>query len=326
MDCHKNFICARTTCAGVDTVKPTSGLYIDDLPGLSTQALTGIEPGKYQSAATMLEEKVRVACDKVFDLARAVVEPYLREHVSVEAGEIGQYDDPVTYAAGSAAERGVRVKLDGGILMRMLIPRVWIQAEDDVDDLEVKVYDGSVLTRHKVDLVAGVRLALDLHLLAEARTVEVIVADNRFKPATGDTDSTTYFSTCVTCGGRSTYEHLAGTGMLDGDEVTALQGIAVQVIASCNLEAAVCMLLKRLKWVVLYQLGIECLEEWLATQRFNFLGIHGKKWAQDTLPRWQREVADRIDAEKYSLTNLLKKLTPECMTCGSGVTAGYARP
>ena len=86
------------------------------------------------------------------------------------------------------------------------------------------------------------------------------------------------------------------------------------------------MLLRRLRWAVLYQFGVEVLDEWLATSRMNYMGIHGKEWAAEKRPEWQNEVEVKLEQQAPHLATLIEKLSPECTRCGRGLTLGYAVP
>ena len=326
MDCHKDFIAFRTTCAGVGAVAPKSKLFFEDLPGISCAGLAAIEPGKYNSARVMAEEKLRVACEHVLSRAEEALEPYIKARIELEAGEIGSFIGGA-YAAGSALQRGVRLKMEGGILMRMLIPAIFLQAEEAVADLEVLVIDGEEEHSFTTNIEAGELTVLDLHLEVKSKTVDVVIADDRFKPMVGSTSSTRYYTaSCTKCTNTAKYQYLSGVGVSDGYEDEAAYGIAVQVIATCSIEPALCMMLQKLRWAVLYQWGVEVLEEHIATGRMNFLGIHGKEWAAEKLPEWQDKVSEHLKSAAPGLRTFVTKLTPQCVSCGTGITMGYAHP
>lgn len=323
MECAENFIVCRNTCSGVDPVTPTSGLYADDLPGISTLSLANIEPGKYATAAAMVQEKVALAVKKVADRVKEVLAQYLEESATVEAGEVGTLNgDPID---ASPNARGLRVSLDGTQLMHLLIPRLYVKAAAS-GEFEVLLKDGANERTYSVQCTANQVAMLDIHYLAQTKQVDITITDPLFQPVSGTTFDTRYFSTCVACGRPCKYRHIAGVGLLKDAEVDVAQGIGAQVVVTCAFDRALCMLLRRLRWAVLYQFGVEVLDEWLATSRMNYMGIHGKEWAAEKRPEWQNEVEVKLEQQAPHLATLIEKLSPECTRCGRGLTLGYAVP
>lgn len=323
MECAENFIVCRNACSGVDPVTPTSGLYADDLPGISTISLANIEPGKYASAAAMVQQKVAIAVKKVGDRVKEVLAQYLEENATVEAGEVGTFNSDVL--AGTADARGLRIGLDGTQLMHLLIPRIYVKAAAS-GEFEVLLKDGPEERTFTVNCVANEVAMLDVHYLAKTKQVDITITDAAFKAVSGTTFNTRYFATCVACGRNCKYRHISGVGLLKGEEVDAVQGIGAQVVVTCAFERALCMLLQRLRWAVLYQFGVEVLDEWLATSRMNYMGIHGKEWAEAKRPEWMQEVEIKLEQQAPHLATLIEKLSPECTRCGRGLSYGYALP
>jgi hypothetical protein len=327
MECYTNFIVPRTTCNGLNTVKPTSLLYVDDLPGFSTIALANIEPGKYGTAATMIEEKLRVACEKVMEEVGHSVSLYVREKAPMEAGRIGEeISDPTNTDSTVEAPLGTRIKLDNGsgILLKLGIPRIWFLCKGDQEGVTITVKDGLLTTTYTMDAVDGLN-EFGLEYVSRTNVVDITVTHPdglSMYPFT--MVNSKYYASCASCTHGVKYKYMLGLGLNNGQEDDEEGYVSVEVQAVCVFGAAQCLLLREYRWAILYQFGIECLEEWTITGRMNFLGIHGKPWAEQKKVEWAAIVEKHLEKKANKTANFLARLTPQCVKCGTGVTYGYA--
>lgn len=324
MECYTDFIVPRSTCNGPNPVQPKSRLYVDDLPGFSTIALANIEPGKYGTAAEMITEKLRVACERVMEDVGESVGEYVREKAPLEAGTIGEFG---TSTSSSANARGLRLKMDSGVglLTKMLISRVWLKATADKEGVVVTVKDGLKTKTFTVDVLADKEVPLDIEYVAEQNQVDITITDEEVTVYEASTEDARYFASCASCTSGAAFKYMVGCGVDDDTEsATTSFGIRAEVQATCVFVAAQCLLLQEYRWAILYQFGIECLEEWTITGRMNFLGIHGKPWAEGKKVEWAAKVADIINKKSHKTANFLARLSPRCVKCGTGTTYGHS--
>jgi hypothetical protein len=315
--CMSGFITPRVVCPGGQYVKPSSGLHVDDLPGFSTASLAAVEPGKYLNAQTFIDEKVRVAGLMMLEQIRAHLETYVIEGRPKESGIIGTFNDDVLPA--SASKRGVVIRIGGGPMAVIVVPRVFVRCANAVDNVVVYVSDG--LTQHSVtvDLQPGVDNEVWLNYESRGKRVEVWIEDDRVQPIGGSAKGTKFFTTCSTCAGHARYKYIAGGGLEGSLELETLRGMSAEVIMTCSIEPVACLLLHRFRWAVLYQFGVLVLEEWLATSRTNYFSIHSKEWAASMLEKW-----DTVDVKRHMKTHIktlasyVSQLDPDCLECGTG--------
>lgn len=323
--CMAGFITPRTVCAGGTYVKPKSGLHVEELPGISWAALAAVEPGKYLNAQTFIDEKLETAGKMIVDRIRATLSQYVEEAGPKEAGFIGTWSED--YLAGVATKVGVRVRTDGGAMLRSIISRVWIWSEDDIADLVVKVKDGPNECEWTVSVVGGEETEVWLNYQAKTVKVDVYVEDVRFKPRTGDAQGTAYFSNCTGCSSHGRYRGIAGGGLSGETESATLRGIKPEVVLICSIDPVVCILLKHFRFAVLWQFGCLVLQEWIASPRTNYFTIHSKEWAAATLEMWMTIELPRAmkDPTKY-LAHFISQLDPGCLICGEGANYSHAHP
>ena len=320
------FITPRVMCNGDAYVKPTSGLHVEDLPGFGCNSIAAVEPGKYGNAQTFINEKLDTAGKMILDRMRNYLEPYVQERGTKEAGFIGTWG--TEYGTGVSTKVGVRVRVDGGPMLVPSVPRLWIQCEDTIADLTIYVKDGNNVHEFPATVTGGgVINDLWLNFEPKAKTVDIYVTDDRFKPLRGDTQGTKYFSNCAGCSGHGRYRGIAGGGLLGETEGTTLQGIMPEVVLLCSIDPVACLLLKRFRFAVLYQFGILVLEEWLATSRLNYFAIHSKEWAAASLELWNTvELPRHMKTNTHTLASFISQLDPDCLECGTGGTYTHAHP
>lgn len=327
LPCVSGFIVPRATCPGVPVQVPKSGLYVEDLPGISLAAMAATEPGKYLTAQTFIDEKMRVAGEILLDKLRAHLSQYVQETKPRESGTIGTFDE--TTLAGAATKRGVRVRVDGGALTTPLIPRVWLKCVNDVEDLVLKVSDGLTTQEHNISVQGGgVENEVWLNYEGRAKTVDVWVEDARFLPYGGSSAGTKFFSSCGTCSHSHTaYRYIAGGGLSGDTEGTTLFGIRAEVVVMCSLEPIACILFKRFRFVMLYQFGCLVLEEWIASPRTNYFTLHSKEWAVAQLEKWETvDLKDHMKMPLKTLAAYVSQLDPHCLECGTGTTYAHVHP
>lgn len=323
--CLSGFIVPRVTCEGGTPATPRSGLYVEDLPGISCVALANVEPGKFLDAQTYIDEKMRFAGKLILEQIRMHLEPHVQERATKEAGFIGTYDE--TTLSGTAQKRGVRVRVEGGAMMIPCISRIWLKATTAVVGLKVYLKDGETITEYSVDIAANTETEVWLNYEAKNKTVDIYVEDADFIPYSGSTQGTTYFANCGHCGGHGRYFGIAGDGLLNGSATTALQGIRAEVVLLCSIEPVVCILFSRFKFALLYQWGVLALEEWIATPRTNYFAIHSKEWAIATLQKWNEvDLPKHMKLATEQLAGFLAKLDPDCLECGKGASYTHGHP
>lgn len=327
LNCLTGFICARAACGSGLVSAPKSGLFVEDLPGISMESMAAVEPGKYVNVQTFIDEKMRTAGQMVSDRIRATLDEYVRARGPKEAGTVGTWDAEGTTIASSVNPRGLRITFGGGAMSMGSVSRIWLRSSTAVTGLVVTLRDGPETRTYTVDLEADVETELWLNYEARTKSVDITVAEDDFTPVTGSTKGTRYFSTCSTCGQLGRYATISGTGLLNGASTDELQGMRAEVVMLCSIDPVLCILLKRYRFAVLYQWGVLVLQEWLASPRTNYFTIHSRDWAAGTVELWEKvELPRALKAQNSTLAHFVSQLDPECLTCGSGAHYGYSHP
>jgi hypothetical protein len=319
--CLDNFIGIRAACqAGASA--PVSGLYIEDLPGISIKSLASVD-AKYASAQKLVSEKAIFAGKKVLEMAREVIRP--RFHVETAIDEVigGQFNEDTL--ATTTNERGLRIEKSFTQLTTTRIPFVYVKSNTTVNDVDILVKEGGTTKLTKtVNLEAGVELCVDLNYETSALEVDIVIANNSVEPFSGSSRYTALKADCNSCG-NGLSKFVTVRGLDNGTTSNLLFGIRAEVIIVCHLDKGLCYLRNDLKLPILYQTGIEILKEWRASDRMNFLTIHSQDWVEDTLADWEVEVDVLFKNRARGLANFLKSVDNNCFVCG-GLSYGTFRP
>ncbi len=327
MDCLNNVIGIRQACAGGGLPAPRFGLYIEDFPGLTKTSLQAIEPGVWLNCQAWLNDLVRQAWTTIVEVdARAALEPYLKDRASLEFGMLGVFDETATYQVGQAGARGLRVKKNAGILAKLAVSRVWIHAQD-AGTFTLTVTDGKNPASFDVTVTAGEAEGVWVHYETERDVIDITIADALFKPANGDTKSSSLFASCTSCNGSSSYKMMVGRGLNLGVEADPMEGIAAQCGIVCAVEPAVCILAPRLKIPLFYAVVLKVLETWEASSRMNFFAQHKAEWVKATHEHVAKNLYPQAwDLHAKGLAAFASKLDTVCVECGTGTRAGYGTP
>lgn len=327
MKCLTNFIVPRSGCEGVARTKPVSGLYVEDLSGITMAALVGTDAGKYIDAQTYIDEKMRFAAELLMERVKLHLEKWMQDRGILEAGTLGRWANPSVSLAPVLLDRGLRIEATGGPMATLNVTRVWIASKVSVDNLQVVLTDGSKTETYTIDVQAEVPYELWLNYEAETRRVDVTITDDRFEPMSGTVVPMWTYSDCDTCPKGGLYKHLRGRGLYDGTETDVLQGVVGEAMVDCRLSAIGCLLMRRMRLPLLYQWGILVLEEWLASSRANYFTIHSKEWAAWQVEQWKTVDMPRLMKSSLEpLAAFIRGVDPGCFTCGSGAKYANTHP
>lgn len=324
MDCLKNYIGIRQRCSGVEYIPPRSGLYIEQLEGIHLKSLSGIEPGKYLSAVNMINDKINFTGKKFVDIVRDIIYPDLVDSMVTESGSGGVFNTGADtsnndYHEAENVNKGLRLKKARTPLTSLRIVNVILKANSEsiISGQQFTLKDGiNEYTYDIPDLEPGEEFVMNIDYLAKQEKVDIYWNTNDFEPAKGTTSSTQRFSGCSGCS-NNTYDFFSAVGLDNGTETRSMYGIKVDFIIECNMEKALCLLLSRLNMPFLYAVGIELLNEWIASDSLSLYTIYGKEWAQNKIVEWSDKMQVGIELIKPSMTKYLKNLDSNCFTCKS---------
>lgn len=314
-ECYSDFITVKQAC---DPVVPKSGLYIENLPGISVQSAARIATAKHQSAVDMIADKVIFAIqflesevqERMMYLGYNMPSvPNVREFCGL---------DKKTTIASAPLQRGLRIQRNNTLapFSMTYIETIYIKT-DTTKTATVEIQDklGTVLQSYTASTLANELTEINADFSTSVNDIRVVM-DN--------TDVQVYKSKCDN---GSCCHHLASKkkwrfyNVVGWDGVrcdTKAYGLGVKAGIRCDLRELMCYLLPYIKYAVLYKAGSMILQELLASDRLNTVIVANKEWAAETIPQWDAIVMEKLDAVIPAALKQLKKRDMYCITCKEG--------
>lgn len=329
MKCLDNFIGVRQFCNNGNAIVPRSGLHIEDLEGINVKNISEIT-AEIPNAVDFINQKIQFAGKKVLDDAMSIIAPDLVDSLIVERALGGCFSDKYDTAAGDynpffAGNSGLRIRKVRTAFTNLRIPNIYLLADTDIASVVISIVDGAVIKTITVDnIVAKVEKQVFIDYVSTTEQVDIYWDTTAIATSTGTTYSTQKTSHCGCANG--TYDFITAQGYKAGVATNEIYGIRADIQVECNTDKMMCLLVDKLRMCILYKAGIELLKEWLATDRLNFLAIHGKEWAEKKIEEWnETEYKPRMETMKPSFKNFLMSFDEFCFNCG-GYRYGYVHP
>lgn len=327
MECANGFIGIRQACASAGMDAPSSGLFIEDLEGISVASLEGVNTGKWDDAVDLVNQKTIHAARLVTEELRSYISPTFREELVLETGFGGKFDTE-GYTALDPGDYGLRASMVNNNLRELRLEEIFLLFEADFSKA-ITITDGEISKTINSELAviakAGVQARIPIDFVSSTGQIDVIYEGSGTSPANGSTSSTQFLRDCKPCGSTG-FENFTVKGHANLVEDDNLYGIRGRFAIDCSMEKALCLSISRLKMPILYRLGIELLKEWEASDRMNWLTIHGRDWALDKRAEWEEITYPNLMKQLSSgVAHWLKRVDKNCLKCG-GTTYGYTHP
>jgi len=329
MECASGFIGIRQACASAGMSAPKSGLFIEDLEGISVKNLEGINGGKYDDAVDLVNRKTMHAARLVTEELRAYISPTFREELVLETGFGGKFETEEEYTALLDLEYGLRASMINNNLRELRLEEIFLLFEGDFSK-EIEISDGVATIKineggTSVIAKAGEVTRIPVDFVSSNGQIDISYNGLGVSSRNGTTSSTQFLRSCSHCGSLG-FENFTVKGIAGESEDEELYGVRARFSIDCSMEKALCLSLSRLKMAILYRVGIEILKEWEASDRMNWLTIHSRDWALEKRAEWEEITYPNLMKTLSSgVAHFLKKVDKNCLNCG-GTTYGYTHP
>lgn len=307
MQCLDNYIGIRTLTENCGSPTSVSGLYLEDLEGLTLSKLASIETGKVQDARIFFAQLLNRSGRQMLEEMKILLMPYLRMESAIEGGWLGEFGE------ATCDESKAEIKTCHGRLARFVMEKIRVKF-DFTGDVVLTLTDGDHTETKTVTVVAGEVKEVPWFYVGKSETITITA------PVTG------YAGTlqggwkmgerCNDC--RYRFVCCNTTSRM-------VCGITIAFTVQCDFEKMLCAALPHLNQPLLYSLGVEVLKEWEASDRLNFLTIHGKEWAESKRMEWEQRRNEMLNASTQGIARMLQSMDDKCVTCG-GYSYGYQHP
>lgn len=315
--CTDGFIKFRTLkCGDAPFTESKSGLYFEDLEGISIGRIADVTTEKYKGVTDLMDSRTNFAINLLIEELLSKL-PDNKFKQAVRTHRFGHFSE--RYLPTKNKERGVLLRKANTPLSFFYIEYVTVKSNTTKLAHEIKVFEGSVTSpdnvkTYTVDLEAGKEKKVEINYKSFSNQVfvvsnnsDILVNDSHlYGPFYKDNQETHY---------SYGYPFLICSGW-DGDQKDSNSyGIKVEYSIRCDKEALFCKLAMENKIAVLYRAGVEILKEWLSGDRLTFVSIYSEDWAKAKLKEWQELSSYYLDIAVEAMGDYLTDLDCVCLPC-----------
>jgi hypothetical protein len=327
LDCiGTNYIGIRGDC---DNTEPTSGLYINDLPGMSLKLASSLADEQQVTGVQMIRQFEQQALRMVWSDIRSKLSKTIIIQRVTDMFVTGYFDyDTPVYLAPVAAEVGLQLKkLDYDPYTNIRINYVEVRANTTASGLTLKITEGANVTPFTFDIQAGIPTRVYTNYAASGGEVRITVDATALELediSIGGGNSTACVDSC-----RCRFGDCAEVWGWDGTQETSQgYGLVANISCECSQEQFLCAYSDMIAPAVQMKLAILIMLERIASNRINYIVQNGKESAEQMLLAWQgginlhsgietpseyfRIVSQISDSIKNSLTHQ----NSACISCG----------
>jgi hypothetical protein len=312
--CFEDFILLAQGCS---QNLSKSGLYVENLEGMSLKKTAAMASTSYQSANDLVHDKLMHSFNLLeIELQNALsrfgrympVYPEIREFCS-----ISNYTNPP-----APVQRGLKLTRYKNVnpFGQIFIDVVYVKVKTSINtNIIFKDENGNTVHTIAVSLLSNEIKEVPVNK-GFNQSILYILLDN--------TNIETYQTQCGfdgtggCCGALKSsrpWKAFAVQGYDSTQTGSNSFGLGLRAGLKCSMKLAMCNILDYIKVPVLYTLGAELLKEYISTDRINFLTIHNKDWAAEKVEEWQEKAKELLASNIMSIMNNLIDYDPRCIVC-----------
>jgi hypothetical protein len=328
MNCLNNIIGINKTCT---EETPESGMYIQDLPGITIKIADAATSEEEVSGVTLIRRKIEFAQNRIVNDLRSFMKDRFNMFSAIEENTIGYYKQDQSSTAVEAGKlKGFRVQLRERPYLQLSIHRIGLKLTSTAST-SVYIYDlqnNILLDTIPISGASGeiVYVTLNKSYLTNRQNLSLFVCyDSSVSGVYNSTVYDGYGSGCRTCrrGGNSLTYLQSGyinsaSAKTDSNfnSSSTGNGLTVDYSINCTIEPFVCNLSQLLAWPLLFKTGAELMLELKNSRRLNSIVLLDASTNDAMLNYFQ-------DEYEKSMNDIVKNLRlPEdvCFQCDRKIT------
>lgn len=317
MACFSDYILVRGHCGNT---LPSTGLYINDLPGITVKIAANVADDEVVSGINLLnrciDEGIRQARHDIVSKMRNVVSFDKIQHNQ----DYGFFTD--TYLSTSNTTRGLKVTIDDCCrLTGIFIKQLTLKANTTISNKTISIVDGNVTTNYTVDLTAGVETTIYPNYKATEETVYIQwnTSDISVNDSTVfDTSSGAFpYASCHDWNCTQNECGHNGITVVGTDDTDKSYGIRALVQVRCDEDQFTCEISDQLAYACRYSAAMKFVEEWKMTTRINAPTNYGKERYDEQYLMWEEKYHEELNSIVEKLPTWLAQVAPCCVECSS---------
>lgn len=335
MSCLTDYIGIKYT----DAPTPVSGLYINSLPGISTEFIDAVADCEQADYLGMWEDvQDRAYLPFKTNIISLMASKAKFEQELYQTKRFSALNKSIELIPASAEWRGCFVRLPESKYSTLYIKNLIIYS-DTVVTTYLRVYDtqdGSQLYEQEIDLVQGVNsISVEQVFAQNFGMVEIFIAVDCTSVDTIKTSQPQYigfYSAGCACSGLEYPEIIPATliygtnPILDNIERSGLgTGVWIDASIVCSIDEFICQNKKILAAAWLYLLGAEVLQEKISGYNLNYFSSSNLEQTKDTQKTFYKTYSEMLNNALDGISILGDKICFNCFEV-QGYKTGYSLP
>jgi len=318
MECLKDILCGRRVIIGIKDFNncntPESGLFINDIPGITLKSAAAIAYDEHRSGYEFLQNITKRAVQLVFEEFYSAATSRFQLHAVSETREVKAFDGTTLPPAN--LDRGLVVKRWRSEIAQINIEYLFVKVAQS-GTVSISIIDGDHTEIVTATVVANVELPIRVDYIAKSESVRIVMNDSSYNVYSGAINRTA--AGCQTCSGNWNGNGLYVAGWDGSQENSTYYGIGVLASVRCYEENILCMLLKRMSFLFWYKAGIMYYEELQASNRLNPITIYTKDKAQDNIDNLTKKYNDSFKNFIPTIQDFILSTKGECFSCNPSI-------
>lgn len=276
--CLSDLIGIRSDC---DTTAPLSGLYINDLAGMSLDFADATHDQEYQDGVDLIQKKIQLTEEIVKNEVQTHFADKVYQHSIIENGILGHFKKDLEKKSKETGHYvGVRIDLDKSAYTKLYIRSVKLFLKAAITT-DVKIWDamtGKELVSKSVTTVADepTEVIFDEEIETDRQETIVFIGYE----STADSNETGIETDCKSCRNKhysneviSAFQKKIPTGSTilptNLESLGHTGGVSVDYSVYCSLDNFVCKHKKLLALPLMYRVAHELAVEAMNSSRLN---------------------------------------------------------
>lgn len=325
MRCLEDILCGKRVIIGIrdykNCAKSESGLYINDIPGITLKNATSIVTEEQKSGYELLNNIIKQAIRLTFEDFYGQVSPAFAFNLISETRHLDQFDPSILPPVN--LERGLVLKRWRSEMAQIFVSEVYVKSASS-GVFSFKILDGDkVTTFSNIALLANQVKTVRVDYMADQEQIKIIGSDNLFSMYGGPIQKG--ISGCGYCGGSAS-DGFFITGWNGTKEESRYFGIGVHASVRCYEENVICQLLNKMFFLFWYRAGMLYYEDLLSSNRLNPITLYTKELAQKNLDMLTDKYEKAFKTFIPTIQTFLKSTKGECFTCNPSIRYAISAP
>lgn len=287
---------------------PISGLYINDIRGITLKTAAAINNEEHASGLELIKLILTNSARLVIDDFNTQVQPDFAVNSAVYSESFGKFS--TLYRNAANTNRGMQLTKREAKLTRIYISDIEVKI-NTTGNFDIVIDDNGTLFKTAISTIAGQVLSVPINRLCEADVVKIYLDTKGVAVAYNNNG---LMSKCFSCGANS-YKHISAVGLDGALTNNEFYGIKVNVTLQCCEDLLICNILNRMYFLFWLRTGVEFYNEITSSKRLNPICNMAKEGALDVRDELMREYNKKFKTFQQSIKQYLGSIKDICIDC-----------